>query len=547
MKLALVLGGGVSLGTYVAGAVSEILGALERTPGGEHTVEVIAGSSSGALTAAIAARALAVNPGALPWLRKVWVEAADADHLLDSGRADRSALLDATVMGELSRALITAEPASDDRPAAAMGREVRVGIALSNLDGVRFELPYGFLNVPDRSYGTRIHRDWIELRVQRAADAGDPVWERMRAAAVASASFPLAFPPLRLERERREYPGANLPGDPESGTVDMWYTDGGLFDNEPLGLAKRLVEHFPDHRSADWRYVLVDPYLETDPRDRRERASAPDSIVATVDRLARAVLGQGAALDWIRANKVNARLEILQALVDRLPELGDRLCDPAAVDVGRRVGELAERVAEMKVAVRRREPASPGPDPVVEYLDENLARIAGDPRFAPVLERVETRAARTRLAKLIFVLESAGGLRDKEPMPLYLVAPPEEGGLSGDFMANFGGFFHRPWRENDFRAGRRDARRLLEDGLGEALRYRPDPDEAYRVEPLEAGFGSLPPDGRRKLEAFVEREADRALDDLEAGFLASLLAPVWKPAVRRWAARRILRALEKLD
>jgi hypothetical protein len=132
-------------------------------------------------------------------------------------------------------------------------------------------------------------------------------------------------------------------------------------------------------------------------------------------------------------------------------------------------------------------------------------------------------------------------------MPLYLVAPPEPGGLSGDFMANFGGFFHRDWRANDFRAGRRDARRLLEDHLGHAFDYRPGPAEAYEVRPLEEGFEAIPAAGRRELVAFLEREVDRAFEGLSPGFPASLLAPLWKPAVRRWAARRILAALGGLE
>lgn len=547
MRLALVLGGGVSLGTYTAGAVTELLLALERASGEPPAIGAIAGSSAGSLTAALAARAVAINPGVVPWLEKVWVQAADARVLLEPQRTERAGLLDGSVLEELSRALVTAEPASDDRPARAMGQALRVGIALSNLDGVRYALRYGFLNAPRRTYGTRIYRDWLELEITRGVGAMDPVWERLRKAAVASASFPFAFPPVQISRSRSEYPGAELPGASDGDAVPMWYTDGGLFENEPLGLAKRLVERFPDHRSGDWRYILVDPYLQSGSTTSLEPTPAPNSISRTADRVARAVLGQGAALDWIRANKINARLEILEALVKRLPELGDRLCDPEAVEVGRRIGELAERVAEMKVAVRRKPPPGQPPDPVVAYLDENLARIAEDPRFAPVLERVETRAARTRLAKLIFLLEAAGGLRDKEPMPLYLVAPAEEGSLAGDFMGNFGGFFGREWRQNDFRAGRSDARRLLEDHLAEVIDYHPDPEEAYEVRPIESGVAALPSDARERLEAFLDREAGRVLESIRPGFLASLFGWAWKPTVRRWAVRRTLDALEALD
>ncbi|MFQ5679857.1 MAG: patatin-like phospholipase family protein [Gemmatimonadota bacterium] len=549
-RIALVLGGGVSLGTYVAGAVIELLTALERNRRGPCTVEVIAGASAGALVGALAARALAINPNLLPWIEKAWVEGVDAERLLNPAREDRSGLLDVSVLDELSSALITAEPASDDRRSAAAGSPIGVGIALSNLLGVRYRFRYGFLNAPDRYFGTRVYRDAVELEVAPEAGARDPVWERMRQAAVASASFPFAFPPRPLVRARTEFPGAYLPelAVPSGGRdreITMWYADGGLFQNEPLGLAKRLVERRPDHRSEAWSYILVDPYMEMEPEDREAPFHPPRTPAQAAACLARAVLGQSAARDWIRANKTNARLEILAELVKRLPDWGDRLCDPEAVALGRAIGELAERVAEMKVAVRQGGSAAGGGDPALTYLDENLRRVRSDPRFAPVLARVETRAARTRLAKLIFILEAAGGLRDKEVMPLYLVSPPSAGSLSGDFMANFGGFFSREWRANDFRAGRRDARALLESRLSHLVEYRPDPPAAYQVEELEGSFERMPAAARRRLDTYLHREADRLVAEFDAGFPASLLAWAWKPIVRRWAKDRILEGLRR--
>lgn len=548
-RIALVLSGGVSLGSYVAGAVTEILTALERNRRAPCTVDVIAGASAGSVVGAMAARSLAVNPSLLPWMEKVWVDAVDARVLLNSARANRAGLLDISVFEELSAALITSAPAADDRRAAAAGSPLRVGIALSNLQGIRYRMRYGFLNAPGRFYGTRVYRDWVELEVGAHAGPKDPVWERMRRAAVASASFPFAFPPQPLVRDVRDFPGAYWPDSQNDapGQRTMWYADGGLFQNEPVGLAKRLVERWPDHRSEEWSYILVDPYMETEPDDVERNFRPPRTPIDAADCLARAVLGQGAALDWIRANKTNARLEILVELARHLPELGDRLCDPQELAVGHTVGQLAELVAEMKVAVRHKAENAGRGDPVLEFLDENIRRLEADPRFAPTLARVEPRAARTRLAKLIFILESLGGLRDKQFMPLYLIAPPAVGSLSGDFMGNFGGFFSREWRANDFRAGRRDARNLLESQLSHLVAYEPDPPEAYEVHEMEGSFEAMPPDGRRGLEDYIRQESDRVLEELDAGFPANLFGWAWRPLVRRWAGRRIMDALRHLD
>jgi SAM-dependent methyltransferase len=183
-------------------------------------------------------------------------------------------------------------------------------------------------------------------------------------------------------------------------------------------------------------------------------------------------------------------------------------------------------------------------DPAADLLDRNIRRIEADARFAPIIESVPTRSGRARLAKLIFVLEAASGLLGKEVLALYLVAPERAGDLAGDFLGNFGGFLCRDWRANDFRAGRRDARRMLETSLSDVIRYKPDPPSAYEVEPVEPTFDSLPPDARRALERTVRAEASRLLGEIRPGPLAALFSWAWKPVVRRWLVERALLSLE---
>jgi hypothetical protein len=325
----------------------------------------------------------------------------------------------------------------------------------------------------------------------------------------------------------------------------MWYVDGGLFDAAPLGLAKDLVERDPDYRSQDWRYIVVEPSLRSTGTDTGAPTGAPDSVSSLAQHLARAVLGQGAAQDWIRANELNARLEILEALLKRLPEMDDRITDPDELLLGRYIGELAERVAEMKVAADPTGRLAQGADPAGDFLDRNMARIEADPRYSEVLASADARAGRSRLAKLIFVLEAASGLRDKDIMRLYLVAPESDLELAGDYLGGFGGFLHRDWRAHDFAAGRRDARRMVETSLSDILRYRPAESSTYEVSEIAPAWDQVPAEGRRRVEAAVAAEADRLIAEFEPGAVASAFGWAWKPVVRRWITARGMRAISE--
>ena len=539
-KIALILSGGGSLGTYTAGAVTELLrGLAGNRSGATVRIGALAGASSGALTAALAARALVVNPNLVPWIGTAWIRGMDADILL-GGNRPRSSLLDAAVLEEMSRALITAGPASDDEPSPVLAEPLELGITLSSLHGIGYELRYGFQNRPERSFGTRMFDDWAAFELSPADAAGAPIWEEIRQAAVASASFPFAFSPRRLQRHGSHFRGSVLE---DLGDIDLWYTDGGLFNNEPVRLAKRLVAR-AGSEDDDWRFVFVDPTLRDPPAGDVADAAPPDSAVQVASLVARALLGQGSAKDWIRANRTNERLAILDSLVHRLPEIADSLTDPEAFELGRSVGEMAETVCEWRLVCgagrsRRGGGRAEGSDPVLELLEESLGRI--ERRYAKVFARVSSRAARSRLAKLIFLIEAAGGLGDKEELPLHLIAPGRR--LAGDFLGNFGGLFSREWREADYRAGRRDARRLLETSLADIVEYEAADEAEYEVPEIVGSIDALRPEQRRRLENLIEREVDRAIGELDAGFLGSLLGFAWKPALRRWATARAIDSL----
>jgi hypothetical protein len=207
------------------------------------------------------------------------------------------------------------------------------------------------------------------------------------------------------------------------------------------------------------------------------------------------------------------------------------------------MGELAERVAEMQISSGEAVDAAESDDPVVDHLDSQIDRIEADPAYAEALRRIGSRAGRARLAKLIFVLEAAGGLQDKDVLPLYLISPEKLGSLAGDFLGNFGGFFNREWRANDFRAGRRDARRVIEETLADVISYDPGDKADYRVANVDPSFDSIPGAGKARIKDLVDAEADRVLAELRPGPVAGAFGWAWKPVVKRWAAERALAAL----
>lgn len=526
-RLVLIMGGGVSLGTYLAGALTEIFWALRHVNGDRSVgprkdvqVEVLAGASAGAMSAALFARALTADPQGIRALHQAWVREISIRALLEKGKGgvDPVALFSTGKIDELAGRFIT--PPADYRdwqPFCAA--PLRIGFTLTNLGGVRYRIEYA--NHAKSFFTTRIHNDSVrfELSDRPGTDgARDVVWNTMRRAAVASGAFPAAFPPRSIERRQAEYsPAAFDPTVPDP--VPMWYVDGGVLDNEPIGLAKDLVERNPDHHRLDYRYILIDPYLDTPLHGLNDgRFAGPTSLPGVLTALAGAVIGQSNAKDWLRVNKTNWRLTTHAEFVNRqLRPLFDAVRNgtgdgDAANLLATGLKTQARAIAAFKRGVNKE--TAPAEAEVDAYLASNLDRIAADPRYAPALEGLGD--ARDAMLAAIFIVESAAGLRDKEPMDLYLIAPQgdEEHPLAGDFLKNFGGFFREEWREHDFLCGRRDARQVLrrdlleknDDGSpGEPIfDYPEEPGVNYDPEPLSLGPEDLTADERKLFRKHLE-------------------------------------------
>lgn len=533
-RLVLIMGGGVSLGTYIAGALTEIHWALRNIYGlhpnsparnaPDIKIEVLAGSSAGAVSAAAFARALTGQPDAITDLHRAWVRELSFSALLarkGSGSRDPTSLLSVAKIDDLARSMIRApRDYRDWQPFCA--EPLRIGVTLSNLGGVRYRIQYA--NSHNTFFSTTIHRDQLQLQIGNPTAPG--VWDTLRDAAIASAAFPAAFPPRQLERSRRDYEPAAFSGAGEN--VLMTYVDGGVFDNEPIGLAKRLVELNPEHQLLDYRYILIDPYLDRNRAGLNPPAhTPPSSLPGVLGALARAVLGQSNAKDWLRTNKLNWRLAEQETFITHsLRSLFDAaLAGPPAVAAAlvNDIQQQAQQIARFKRGVNL--PVPPDVHEVAAYYQANLDRIARDPRYTQALAGLDN-AARDAMLATIFIIEAASGLRDKEPMDLYLIAPPgnDPAPLCGDFLQNFGGFFREEWREHDFLCGRRDARRVLTREIRDRdtgvplFIYPPEAGVNYAPAPIEPSIDDIPPRDRAELHRLLKER----------------LEPFIKPHLRWW-------------
>jgi hypothetical protein len=506
-KIALILGGGPGGGSYAAGAVVELLTALER--GGDPdrpTLEVIVASSAAALPAAVAARALVVNPGLVPWIERTWVEALDAGVLLDPGRPDVSGLLAADPLHELAHALIAGDPAADDRPSVLLGGSLHVAFPLT----------------PVRPVGSPTRSALFELGPRNGA--GDPVWSRLAEAALAASATPGLLPPVRLEGRG----GALLACDGEAGGVS------------PAALARTLTARVAGATGARWEAVVVEPRLfgGSEPA-----GSARTDAAGPLSALAAALGGTDPAAAWHDEALRQDRIAALSGLAEQIGELSGDLDDPRAVATGRRIGALAEEVADRRVA--RGEEAGNGADPGLAILDRDVDRIVADPRYAAAFGDIETRAGKTRLAKLIFILEEASGLGGQATGRLHAVAPVTDRPLAGGALGGLAGPLCRAWRSHDFEAGRRDLRRALAEGMPDLFGAEETAGGGAPA-PVRAGLDTLPAPDRSRLDRFLEGEVDRWLEAVRPGGLAGALFGMGRAGARRRGAARLREALSEL-
>jgi hypothetical protein len=152
-KLAIVISGAVSLGSYEAGVMYELLEAialrnemLDIDHPERVEIDVITGASAGAMTAAILSQQIYYGGSQLrkPYdnpLFNAWVKKVNIDSLLKvKPKFHKYSLLSSAVVDEIGETYLPDDPGNvmDCHPTAA--DSMRLGLAMSNLNGFSQEI-----------------------------------------------------------------------------------------------------------------------------------------------------------------------------------------------------------------------------------------------------------------------------------------------------------------------------------------------------------------------------------------------------------------------
>lgn len=422
-KLALVLPGAVSLGAYEAGAVYELLLAL-ALQGREcpFCIDLIIGTSAGALTGALAAFSLARNEAPLR-LHEAWVYGLGLTNLLQRSSRERSVLSGSSV-------LKTAERFLDATHVARGGQAVRLVITLTDLGGKWYQIQPSPGSAPI---------DALNFAEQKCFDLSPTTsrkrWQMVRDAARASAAFPGAFPALPLTDDQGQI---------------RWYTDGNVANKRMLEITIDAARELDQAMSSQRLLLLIEP----NPLNRPEQASMDQPEPTWLDTIMRSALTipfhNQIYDDLRRVVRINQRVRLASSL-DQLLSRWVETLDRAAV----------ARMIEETSPLYRQAMLYHGAETVAVWAQKR-PELTNDWRSPQNKREALSLDQRELYEHWRFLIRAAAGLLDKTEVSIDRIAP--DGGpteLAGDFWGHFGGLLRPAFREHDFRIGRQNARSWL--------------------------------------------------------------------------------------
>jgi hypothetical protein len=471
-RLAITISGAVSLGSYEAGVLWEILDAIRQHNTNPLTnsndriqVDVLTGASAGGMTAIILGQKLLYNGDQFkgPYnnpLYHCWVERISLQGLQNTQRSEPAlhSIFSSDLIEQISQEMLKdrykSAPVPAGVPHAAAAGTIRIGVALTNLNGV----DYGY---PVQPGGKFIYIRYQDQMTRIANDASDNgiFWEPLRQAAVSCGAFPFAFRTQDVQRsatgEPQDYPGDNLEkweNDPQTFT----YSDGGIFQNQPLGMAKNMVDEIDNHENQESRYYLfVSPNAkDSEANDNFHQDNA--DYAHLILRLISVIFGQSGFQDWITAEGLNQRIALLDKRADGLrdailhPAAGQALIDIAALQT--------TATAILGLFFPNGQHTSPGATGP-ESLDDAKTRIARQ-YSAEMSALAGIPGAAEAFRDSVLAFETAAGLGARDKMTIYGVTA-KDSELAGAGLEAFLGFFDQVFRDHDYDVGRTHARDFL--------------------------------------------------------------------------------------
>ena len=517
-RLAITVAGAVSLGSYEAGVLYEIFHAIGQHNADPATseadkivVDVLTGASAGGMTATIATQKLLFEADALagpyansfyrPWVADVNINSLLA---LQAGEEPTQSIFSSNHVQDISRRYITQRYKSHvdiprkKHPAAA--DTIQLGLALSNLNGVDYGVSVmpPVPNGPQQQFVYTRYQDELKISLRSDSRDGDDTldtWEPLRLACVSCGAFAFAFRVVDLVRHASEYADSNLIS--KILPTDLFtYTDGGTFQNEPLGMAKDLVDVVDNHQNVDSRfYLFVSPggRGSTANRDFHE---AQSDFLTTGQVLIGAIFNQSRFQDWANAEKVNQKVNLLnERAVSLQRDLMKNPGDDGYIDFQNLVLAATTLLGVLF-------PKDLGPTDETRASAWSRLQQQFKTEYAALRGLKGQQAADTWIDSVL-AFETAAQLGPKDEMRIYgITADIEE--LASFELTSFAGFFDQRYREHDYDVGRTKAQAFLNNpGLLGPIRYKPE-----AIHPIDKSFNNL------QLENMDPRVRERVRDRL---------------------------------
>jgi predicted acylesterase/phospholipase RssA len=471
-RLAITIAGAVSLGSYESGVLYEVLDAIDQhnrsigDPSDDNyiVIDVLTGASAGGMTATILTQKLLYNADEFkgPYdnpLYNCWVKRIDLKGLLNTGPKEDPlhSIFSSDLINQISAETLLGRyqqnPVPAPQPHSAVNGSIKLGLALSNLNGV----DYGQEVVPGGKFIYIKYADQLTRPVVSADADNEDFWTPLASAAVACGAFPFAFRTHELNRsaktEASDYPGTNLEpwdADPQPYT----YSDGGIFQNQPIGMAKNLVDLVDNHLHEESRYYLFISPNAKDATANDNFREANASYPTLLKRLFGAVFGQSEFHDWITAEQLN----------ERIAKLDQRASQLAAIIQNNQIDITAlQTTADTLLSLLFPDGSQQSPGaPHAETVDEAKTRI-GLQYAAEMSSLGDNTDKAIAFRDSILAFESSAGLGAHETMEIYGVTATDSE-LAGAGLQAFLGFFDQDYRDHDYDVGRAHARDFFQKG-----------------------------------------------------------------------------------
>ncbi len=463
-RFALSLSGGVALGSYEAGVLCQLYcdigdfnAHIDIQGKAKISIDCIAGASAGSITGLIFAQALALNlsPEKLEErMKSCWIDILKIQNLLQTpdGEEAKDSLFTGSVVEKIVKDTLDIPPSS----LSPDTETIALWVTMTNLDGIPNIIDFENKNHAQAStdYLALSFRDHIPFLIDGgsirmiedrldipSSTAGSPPnseerWLAAVEAVRASSAFPVAFPSRYQQRNLNSYPeyvafkaavqaddcgssaGQVLQSVKDALPDKAWFqfVDGGLFNNQPIGLAINAVEYLnrkyperdPNSSESNSKvgrsYILIEPdpqmgvNLEHAVSANAKPPETPPLPPTVLGKIFGAYFNNALNEDFRTVADMNAKIESLDRTLEKLDRLGIE----------------SSKLAELKHEIKRS----------VHLHDKTQITLQRIPHTVPKSKR-----------------------------------------LACGFGGHFGGFLREDYREADFITGRSEAREWFEEWL----------------------------------------------------------------------------------